>query len=49
VAAWAKAVNAAGAAPFYSAAFDNETSQGVAKRLGLSLIGSEFSIECEGR
>jgi GNAT superfamily N-acetyltransferase len=49
VAEWAKAVNAAGAAPFYGAAFDNEASQGVAKRLGLSLIGSEFSIECVRR
>lgn len=46
-AAWATAVRAAGAEPFYGAAFDNEASQGVARRLNLSLIGSEFSIECE--
>ena len=47
VGAWAKAVRAAGAAPFYGTTFDNDASQGVARRLGLSLIGSEFSIECE--
>ncbi|MGH6835948.1 MAG: GNAT family N-acetyltransferase [Methylocella sp.] len=47
VAAWAQAVWALGAAPFYGTTFDNDASQGVARRLGLSLIGSEFSIECE--
>ena len=49
VAAWAKAVRALGAAPFYGATFDNGASQSIARRLGLSLIGSEFSIECERR
>lgn len=47
VAGWARAVQAAGAAPFYGTTFDNVASQGVAKRLGLNLIGGEFSIECE--
>jgi GNAT superfamily N-acetyltransferase len=49
VAAWANAVRAAGAEPFYGTTFDNEPSHGVARRLGLILIGSEFSIECERR
>lgn len=49
VAAWAKAVRATGAVPFYGTTFDNDASQGVARRLGLGLIGSEFSIECERR
>jgi GNAT superfamily N-acetyltransferase len=47
VAAWAQAVQALGAAPFYGTTFDNLASQGVARRLGLTLIGSEFSIACE--
>jgi hypothetical protein len=47
VAGWARAVQAGGAAPFYGTTFDNLASQGVARRLGLTLIGSEFSIECE--
>ena len=49
VAAWAQAVRALGAAPFYGTTFDNYASQRVARRLDLSLIGAEFSIECEGR
>lgn len=49
VAAWARAVRLAGAVPFYGTTFDNYASQGVARRLGLSLVGSEFSIECEMR
>ena len=47
VSAWARRVRAGGAAPFYGTTFDNSASQGVARRLGLSLVGSEFSIECE--
>ena len=46
VASWAHAVQTLGAAPFYGTTFDNLASQGVARRLGLTLIGSEFSIEC---
>jgi GNAT superfamily N-acetyltransferase len=49
VAAWAQVVRALSAVPFYGTTFDNYASQRVAKRLGLSLIGSEFSIECERR
>ncbi len=44
VAAWAKLVRAGGAEPFYATTFDNLASQNVARRLGLNLIGSEFSI-----
>jgi GNAT superfamily N-acetyltransferase len=47
VVAWARAVQAIGAVPFYGTTFDNQASQGVARRLGLRLMGSEFSIECE--
>jgi len=47
VTAWACAVQALGAVPFYATTFDNLSSQGVARRLGLDLIGSEFSVECE--
>lgn len=45
VAGWAHAVQTLGAAPFYGTTFDNLASQGVGRRLGLTLIGSEFSIE----
>jgi GNAT superfamily N-acetyltransferase len=48
VAAWARAVRALGAIPFYGTSFDNIASQGVARRLGLTLVGAEFWIECEG-
>jgi predicted GNAT family acetyltransferase len=44
VAAWAKLVRTRGAEPFYATTFDNMASQIVACRLGLNLIGSEFSI-----
>lgn len=44
VAAWASLVQAQGAQPFYATTFDNLPSQKVAWRLGLTLIGSEFSI-----
>lgn len=44
VAAWAKLVRASGAEPFYATTFDNLASQKVAWRMGLRLVGSEFSI-----
>ncbi len=44
VAAWAKLVRTGDAKPFYATTFDNLASQTVARRLGLNLIGSEFSI-----
>jgi GNAT superfamily N-acetyltransferase len=46
VAGWAGAVQAKGATPFYGTTFDNIESQRVARRLGLNLVGTEFSIEC---
>jgi hypothetical protein len=49
VAAWAEHVRAAGAAPLYGTTFDNLASQTVARRLGLSLIASEFSVELAAR
>jgi len=45
VAAWAERVRALGAEPLYGTTFDNLASQAVARRLGLRLIGSEFSVE----
>jgi len=44
VAGWAAAVRALEAAPFYSTSWDNEASQGVAVRLGLSLAGVDFHV-----
>lgn len=44
VASWGKLVRALGAEPYYATTFDNTASQKVASRLGLTLIGSEFSI-----
>jgi hypothetical protein len=46
VAGWACAVRALGARPFYGTTFDNISSQSVARRLNLPLVGSEFSIHC---
>jgi GNAT superfamily N-acetyltransferase len=46
VAAWAGAVLRMGATPLYGTTFDNLPSQGVARRLGMQLVGSEFSVEC---
>ena len=46
VAAWATAVLRMGATPFYGTTFDNLASQGVARGLGMELVGSEFSVEC---
>jgi GNAT superfamily N-acetyltransferase len=46
VAAWAGAVRSQGAIPYYGTSFDNLASQAVARRLGLKVIASEFSISC---
>ena len=47
VAGWARAVRALGATPFYGTTFDNISSQRVARRLDLPLVGSEFSVHCQ--
>ena len=44
VISWATLVRQSGAEPFYATTFDNVPSQKVASRLGLGLIGSEFSV-----
>jgi hypothetical protein len=44
VAAWATAVRARGATPFYSTSWENHPSQRVAARLELSLVGVDFHI-----
>ena len=44
VAGWAAAVRGRGAAPFYSTAWDNIASQGVASRLGFLLAGVDFHV-----
>jgi RimJ/RimL family protein N-acetyltransferase len=46
VAAWAGEVLRMNATPFYGTTFDNLASQGVARRLAMELVGSEFSVEC---
>ena len=48
VAAWAAQVRSLGAQPVYGTTFDNLASQTVARRLGLTLIGSEFEVELAG-
>jgi hypothetical protein len=47
VAGWARAVQAGGATPFYATTFDNVASQRLAARLGLRVVGAEFSLTCE--
>ncbi|MCA6346404.1 GNAT family N-acetyltransferase [Phenylobacterium sp.] len=44
VSLWARNVRETGAEPYYATTFDNIGSQKVAGRLGLNMIGSEFSI-----
>ena len=44
VAGWASAVRQMGAMPFYSTSWENIASQNVAARLGLRMIGADFSI-----
>lgn len=44
VAAWSEAVRQLHAEPVYSTSWDNLASQGVARRLGLELIGTDFHL-----
>jgi len=44
VSAWAAAVRALGAIPFYSTSWGNVPSQGVARSLGLTMIGTDFQL-----
>jgi hypothetical protein len=46
VASWARAVSRLNATALYGTTFDNLASQGVARRLGMKLLGAEFSVEC---
>ena len=48
-AAWGRLVREAGAEPCYGTTFDNLASQGVARKLGLILVGSEFSVAIASR
>lgn len=43
-AAWATAVRREGATPLYSTSFENLASQGVARRLGLTRIGTDLHL-----
>jgi GNAT superfamily N-acetyltransferase len=47
VAAWATAVARLNATALFGTSFDNLASQGIARRLGMTLLGAEFSIECD--
>lgn len=44
VTAWAGAVRALGATPFYSTSWDNIASQRLAMRLGFELVGVDFHV-----
>lgn len=44
VAAWARAVRAKGRVPLYSTSWENAASQAVARTLGLTQYGADFSI-----
>ena len=45
VSAWAHAVQALGATPFYSASWDNEASGRVAARLGFQMVATDLHID----
>jgi RimJ/RimL family protein N-acetyltransferase len=44
VAAWAEAVRRLGVVPLYSTSWENRASQAVAARLGLAMLGVDFSV-----
>lgn len=44
VAGWAAAVRKDGRTPLYSTSWDNLASQGVAKKLGLTMYGADFHV-----
>lgn len=44
VSGWAAAVREGGKTPLYSTSWDNRASRGVARRLGLTLYGTDLSI-----
>jgi hypothetical protein len=45
VCAWANFVLASGKIPLYSTTWENSASQGVARKLGFELFGTEYSIQ----
>lgn len=45
VAAWARAIRALGRVPLYSTSWGNLASQGVARKLGLEMFGTELSMK----
>ncbi len=48
-AGWALAVPEQGAVPLYSTSWDNHASQGVARRLGLTLYGADWHLSSSER